>query len=158
MYLKESVRIIHHFVSGNPVEASQGLCLGISGGIPKIVPGSIRHLIRARDAQAIRCTLSVLSVFRIMKVRSILKLDTITGPFTGVTETMPVYELKKVVTLLTTSFGHLKVERSKFIPLNSAGPNFNPSILGLSLDALGFKNEPSVLEAFKIYASRTDNV
>jgi len=93
-----------------------------------------------------------------MKVRSILKLDTITGPFTGVTETMPVYELKKVVTLLTTSFGHLKVERSKFIPLNSAGPNSNPSILGLSLDALGFRNEPSVLEAFKIYASRTDNV
>jgi len=71
---------------------------------------------------------------------------------------MPVYELKKVVTLLETSFGHLKVERSKFIPLNSAGPNFNPSILGLSLDALGFRNEPSVLEAFKIYASRTDNV
>jgi len=90
MYLKESVRLIHKYVAGVPVYTSQGVCLGISGGLPKLVPGELRTLIRSADPVTIRAVLSVLSVFRIMKVRSTLKLETIVAPFTGAFMTMPV--------------------------------------------------------------------
>jgi len=150
MYLKETVRLIHKYVAGVPVYTSQGVCLGISGGLPKLVPGELRTLIRSADPVTIRAVLSVLSVFRIMKVRSTLKLETIVAPFTGACMTMPVWELNRVLKMLPKRF-HLKP--SSFLALNSAGPNYNPSILGLSLDAFAFTKASEPCEAFMAYAT-----
>jgi len=50
---------------------------------------------------------------------------------------------------------HLKP--SSFLALNSAGPNYNPSILGLSLDAFAFTKNNEPREAFMAYAELSAN-
>jgi len=50
---------------------------------------------------------------------------------------------------------HLKP--SSFLALNSAGPNYNPSVLGLSLDAFAFTKASEPCEAFMAYAELSAN-
>jgi len=50
---------------------------------------------------------------------------------------------------------HLKP--SSFLALNSAGPNYNPSVLGLSLDAFAFTKASEPREAFMAYAELSAN-
>jgi hypothetical protein len=89
-YLKEATRLVQKYVSGEIVVSSMDAGLGISGGIPKIVPGDLRLLIRSRDQQTIRAVLSILGLFRILRCTSKLKLETITDPFKGKSSELPV--------------------------------------------------------------------
>lgn len=101
-YLKEATRILQHYMAGNLVHSSQDAGLGISGGIPKLIPGSLRLLIRQRDPVTVRCVLTVLGLFRIMRTTSKVKLETITGEFTGLSTTLPDYELRKSINKISS--------------------------------------------------------
>jgi hypothetical protein len=78
-----------------------------------------------------RCTLTLLSVFRVMDANLNLKISTITAPFSGATETLPLEEIRLAVARLslkglpklgrTTSFDPL--ERKGLVLTTTSGPN-----------------------------------
>lgn len=102
--------------------------ISIVRGIPTIIPGNLRLLMHSRDLSVIRGVLSLLSVFRIMKIPSTLKLESITGPFTGLDSTLPKYELIKIKQVLPV-FPQIRPIKLKL--LRSAGPNCKVSMLGI---------------------------
>ena len=110
--------------------------IGLAGGLPTILPGTLRSLIRSGDLATIRGVLSTLAIFRIMKMPCKLKLETITDPFKGLCDTLPAYEIIKGLSNL-----NIRVpKRDNFIKLSlinpliylsTAGPNHPVSMLGI---------------------------
>lgn len=77
-------------VAGDLAKPSEdGLRVGMRRGLPLIIPGDLRLLIEAKDTVVIKLTLTILSVFRVMPSYPKLKLETITSPFNGISESVP---------------------------------------------------------------------
>ncbi|AGC24232.1 RNA-dependent RNA polymerase [Sclerotinia sclerotiorum mitovirus 3] len=155
-YLKECLRICQHFVSGNPVLVTTEMPISIVRGIPTIIPGNLRLLMHSRDLSVIRGVLSLLSVFRIMKIPSTLKLESITGPFTGLDSTLPKYELIKIKQVLPV-FPQIKPIKLKL--LRSAGPNCKVSMLGIWLDIKAWSQHPNfkvLIEFIQLFPNYQD--
>jgi len=136
MYLKECTRIVQHFVSGHPVFVTDVMPIGLAGGLPTIIPGTLRTLLRSRDPDTIRGVLSTLAVFRIMKMPCKLKLESITDPFTGLSDTLPKYEVINGLAALGLEIPrgrskHLLTLSNPIIYLLSAGPNHSISMMGI---------------------------
>lgn len=92
-YCKECVRILQAYVSGTPIFTTSEFVVGIKGGIPSIIPGTLSLGIRRKDHKIIRGVLSLLSVYRVVKIPGKLKLESITDPFKGMSTTLPLYEV-----------------------------------------------------------------
>lgn len=148
-YLKEVVRLIQKYVSGNKEHISLGVTVGIVRGLPKIIPRDLRLLIRSLDSVAIRATLSLVSIYRIMKCTPKLKIQTITSSFDGLYKELPIIEIAVVVRKFK-----FKLNEPRFLMLFSAGPNHNPSALGLPLDAKAYILNPQIFEAYERLANR----
>jgi hypothetical protein len=86
--LKECVRLYQHYLAGRPEYLSKDIPIAIAGGIPSIIPGSLRLEIKRRNVDVIKCVFTILSVYRVMKVPGTLKLNTITDPFKGLNESI----------------------------------------------------------------------
>jgi hypothetical protein len=108
--------------------------IGLAGGLPLIIPGSLRLLLRSKDHKTIRGVLSTLAVYRIMKMPCVLKLETITDPFKGQSLTLPKHEIIDGLEALGISVRqrpyHLTLS-NPLIYLLSAGPNDSVSMLGI---------------------------
>jgi len=108
------------------------MVVGITGGLPSILPGPLRLLMRKMDLLTFRGVLTLLSVYRVMKIPVLLKLETITAPFKGQSDLLPQYELIKATREITS-----KILVDKFslaldvLQLGSAGPNYSISALGI---------------------------
>lgn len=89
-YLKECHRLLMKQVSGNPEECSTTPRVATRRGLFLIIPGKLRLLIEKKDPSTITLVLSILTVYRIINVPGILKINTITDPFTGVSKTLPL--------------------------------------------------------------------
>jgi hypothetical protein len=92
-YLKECLRVCQHFVAGHRIRSSEDCIVGLTGGLPTIVPGPLRLKFRQGDGLSIKLVLTLFSVIRILKCPGNLKLSTITEPFKGCYETIPEPEL-----------------------------------------------------------------
>jgi len=127
-YLKTCFLLVQKYTSGNNVESTNGFPLSLVGGLPRIIPGPLRSEIRKDNPVVIRMVLTSLAVFRIIKCPGKLKLETITGPFTGISETLPDYELSRA---LRSIFGRAKslkdLSAPKHLFLMAAGPNSSVS-------------------------------
>lgn len=93
----------------------------------------------ARSLVVIRAVLTILSVFRIIKFPGVLRLETITDPFKGISPTLPPMEValawKRFLPFIPNiSIRSLGLDRP--LLLKTAGPNYRVSILGAPLDAL----------------------
>jgi hypothetical protein len=131
LYCKECTRIIQKFVSGHPELVTNQFPIGLKGGLPSIIPGTLRSLIRSGDQVTTRGILSVFALYRIFKIPGVLKLNTITDPFTGLDESVPVYECIRAV----NEIGRIKIlHKFRLLFLSSAGPNSSVSFLGLWKD------------------------
>jgi len=114
-----------------------------------ILPASLRrifHLLRGGDHaygfKVIRVTLTLLSVYRVLGCAPILKLSTITDGFSGLSSTLPVWEVAQVVGSLPRS---LVIGRAIWTYVSeSAGPNFKKSTWSAGLDAVAFLRDPLV--------------
>jgi len=89
MYMKESLRVVQHFVAGEIVDRSNDLPVSLVGGLPRIIPGVLRTRLRVGDPGAIRLVLAILSLNRVIKCPGVLKLNTITDPFKGLDDRIP---------------------------------------------------------------------
>lgn len=66
-----------------------------------------------------------------------LKLSTITDPFTGLSEILPLYEVRNAVGGLRSRLNNRSLILPKtFVLSTTAGPNFSKSMRGIHLDIL----------------------
>lgn len=156
LYLKECYRIVQHFVSGNPVFVTNELPLSIVRGLPSIIPGSLRLQMHDGNPDVIRGVLTCLSVFRVIKFPGNVSFDTIVGSFTGLSSTLPVYELLAVKSSLPPlgEFGPLRWLFSR-----SAGPNCKVAGLGIWLDIKAWSSRPNfgdLLDFIKYFPGGSD--
>lgn len=136
MYLKECLRICQHFAAGSPLFLSKGIPIDLAGGLPRIIPGTLRARFRALEPRAIRVVFTVLSVYRIIRVPGQLKLSTITAPFNGLDCRLPKWALERTVLsiLQRTSVRSRKLDSIDFVFSGSVGPNSPSSLRGLLRD------------------------
>jgi hypothetical protein len=71
---------MQHYIAGHPQLSSIDIAVGLNGGIPSIIPGDLRLLIKRRDPVVVRFILTVFSLYRVVKIPGTLKLNSIT-PF-----------------------------------------------------------------------------
>lgn len=144
-YLALISRIIVLWVGGQPyVESNPTVRVRLTRyGLPAILPSCLRKiflLIRGEDhayaLKVIRVTLTILSVYRVIGCRPNLKLETITGPFSGSAATLAAWEVGQAVGLLPRGLALAKVSWTYLS--ESAGPNFKRATWSSGLDALAF--------------------
>jgi len=125
--------------------------IGIVAGLPSIIPGSLRLLIKAGDREVIRRCLAFLVIYRVLKIPSVLKLGTITDPFKGIYTSIPSLEIGRVF----RSFPNPKLElrgTMKLLKITTAGPNGNPSILNVFSDITVWISSPLLPDLLRFVA------
>jgi len=124
-------------------------------GLPLIIPGTIRLQLEAESIQAIRIILTILSVYRIIPCKGILKLETITAPFKGIAKVLTEEELYDALRPLDYKTINL-VKNGKLVSTVTAGPNYPISGLGGVLDAYAFsRHYPQLLENLRVVCETT---
>ena len=111
--------------------------------MPKLIPGKLRGLIRESDQVTVRAVLTILSLYKILKCRPKLKINSITDPFTGFSKTLNPKKVEYVVGLLPKGS---KLPCRTIVSVN-AGPNHKKAFLGLPLDAYALSFKPRILLA-----------
>lgn len=123
-------------MSGNPVFVTTTMPISLTGGLPRIIPGPLRTLIRSGDLVTIRAVLTMASVYRIIKIDCPLKLSSITDPFKGLSTTLPEYEIKRALARFRNiNFGTMTSEISLALS-TKAGPNSKVAMQGILMDVL----------------------
>jgi len=82
-------------------------------------------------------------------------LETITDPFKGLSETLPILELKAVIKYF--SFPG-KPGKASGLNITTAGSNFKISSLSAPFDAFTFATHPRLLASLEAYSRATDNL
>jgi len=168
MYLKEAHRLTMKTIAGESPKSEEKIRVSMRRGLPLIIPGTIRLLIEKKDQNIIKLTLTIISVFRAIPAYPKLKLETITQPFNGLSDTLP--EVSKVVPRLRMlvperAFNYFKQTEESFLVvsrnllrLTSAGPNVSNQHLGYPIDALALKGQSKLLKYFELFARNTNHV
>jgi hypothetical protein len=150
MYLKEALRIIQKFISGEKLQETDGIRMGLRSGLPSILPSQLRSFIRDRRADEVRAVLTIISLFRVIRASPKLKLNTITDPFKGMSPDLPKWEVRNVLNELKPRL--LRLPNKPYFSM-AAGPNQNPACFGLSLDAYALKDRPDLLDSIKVLST-----
>jgi hypothetical protein len=114
-------------------------------GLPLVIPGAIRLLIESGDVGVTRITLTILSLYRVIKCDPVEKVNTITDPFKGLYKTLPLPEIMQVLSGLPYKDVKLR-PNAKLLHSTKSGPNFNVSSLGATLDAYCFHEHYEYLQ------------
>jgi len=148
-YLSETCRIIVLWVNkAEYVRSTTGIRVRLTrSGLPVLLPGALRRLFHQLNGEdhayalkVIRVTLTVLSVYRVIGCAPNLKLETITGPFSGESATLLAFEVSQVVGWLPRT---LVIGRALWTHMSeAAGPNAKKSTWSCGLDALAFLRDP----------------
>jgi len=152
-YLKEATRLVMVWVSQDIEYRKQtvlsiGIPVKISGGLPCIIPTRLRRRMEAGCIKTVKTTLTMLNLYRIWQCPPIMKLETITSPFRGLSETLSITEIKAVCKDLPFTG---KPEKVKMLNITTAGPNFKISSLSAPFDAFCFALHPNLLAALESY-------
>lgn len=136
-YLKECLRLIQHWKSGNPtVCLKDGPRIATRRGLPLLIPGQVRLRMEDNCTVTTKVVLTIISIFRVYKYEGVLKTSTITDPFTGSTNRLEFWELDRTWGLFKPFIPSKRMPGlDELLPLRTAGPNFKRSILGAPLDA-----------------------
>jgi hypothetical protein len=148
-YLAQVSRAIVLWMGGERL-VQRGPTVGVAmtrGGLPLILPKALRsifYLIKGEDSfyalKVIKVTLTILSVYRVIGCAPLLKIETITGPFSGKCTTLPFWEVSSVIALLPRVLKLAPV--SWELLTESAGPNSKRATWSCGLDALAFLRDP----------------
>lgn len=159
LYLKEAVRATVQFLAGQKYEynpTAVHIKLDKSG-LPVIIPKPLRNLIRSIKLgkpttvpmMTARCVLSILSVWRTIRVKgTVPDLSTVTAPYTGT-----VTSLRMEIGVVSRWFPKLRVrEGGSWNILESSGPNAPLSTWGSFADCFAFVYESEVYGNVRRYA------
>jgi hypothetical protein len=116
-------------------------------GLPLLLPGCLRRIFHqlkgenhAYALSVIKVSLTILAVYRVLGCAPILKLETVTGPFTGTASQLLMWEIVQVVGLFPRALVLTKVAWTYLS--ESAGPNYKHSTWSAGLDAIAFLRDP----------------
>jgi hypothetical protein len=151
-------RLLQHYVSGHPTTSPMGgvLVRVDRSGIPLMIPGFLRIRIREREADVIRCVLTLSSLFRCMKSTPRLKIESIVDSFKGVTPRLPETEVSQIWERFFSKF-KVTLREAKLLPSVSAGPNHRVALFSLIADGLAMRNSPELLEKLGILGGKIPN-
>lgn len=158
-YTKECFRVMQMYVAGHLVRCSIGIPVDLVGGLPRIIPGSLRIRLRSRDPLTIRLVLSIFQIYRVLRVPGHIKLETITNTFTGLSETLPLYEIR-------SGLKGLGIDLTVGIPFKfpltlhrsiSAGPNSSKALFGYFRDLKAWSKFPDLLSKFQRFSKKFEN-
>jgi hypothetical protein len=150
-YLKEATAMTVGFIARTPIRHGAVRVARSRAGLPLLIPAKLRSSFTAirtsrgtlADWMVVRAVLTVLTLSRSMGARPILKLETITGPFSGVGQTLAQPEVENALERLHVKALNLK-PASPWLVSESAGPNYPKATWGSALDALAFWYNPGV--------------
>jgi hypothetical protein len=150
-FLKEVLRLLQHYIAGERNLTPIGIRISLKYDLPAIIPGPLRYHIARENQMIIRGVLTLISVFRVMKIPGKIKLNTITDPFQGYNESLSFMVIAKVmrerfIPLISKPIS--KFVKHDLLVLTSAGPNYGTSCLGASLDAKAFSENPNLLNSY----------
>lgn len=135
-YLKECVRVVQHYVAGVPLRVCEGsVMVGLSGGLPTILPTRLRGWVRSGHTICTVCALSILGVYRGLVTPGVLKIESIVGPYTGKVEDWQDFSsfLPKFFAMLPQ---RISLGRPSFATLStSVGPNGGRASISALKDA-----------------------
>jgi hypothetical protein len=142
-------------LAGEEVVSSQEPRVAMRRGLPLIIPGVLRLQIEERNQKVIKGVLTIISVYRVMKSRPKLKLETITLPHSGLVKTLP--ELTIVSQWVKPFIGKIAEKtpytvRRKLKLLTTAGPNSSLQLVGYPIDAIAL-DRAGLVPAFKELAN-----
>lgn len=141
-------------LAGQP-ELSNGMRVGSRRGLPLIVPGALRLQIEEGDVPSIRVVLTILSIYRVLKCKPQLKLESITKPFTGLSTILLENEIIQALRPLDYKLVRLN-KNGRFLHTVKAGPNSKIAAQGGILDAYAFREYyPELLLDLKIVCEVT---
>lgn len=124
-------------------------------GMPTIIPGPLRSIIRNQEhvdwLRVTKATITCLSVFRVFPTKVSPNLETITAPFSGLSQTIDKSTLHMVLNAMRI---RLKPGVFKGFISESAGPNGSKATWTSHLDALSFLAYPKQLISFHLLAFR----
>ena len=84
-YLKACSVLLQQSANGQRITAAQELGCAVSrtaGGIPRLIPKTMRAAIRSKDIWTVRIWLSLFGLYRVIDIPGTLKIQTITRPAT----------------------------------------------------------------------------
>lgn len=160
-YLKECTRIIVYWASDSPYSVlANGVRVSRArSGLPLLLPAKLRYVLsskrrgRVTGWMALRCVLSILTVYRVIGCRPVLKIETITDSFSGLSTTLPFEELRRVVALFPGSL--ILMPATPHLMSESAGPNYPRATWSSGLDALAFLANPIIWASWIVIAIAT---
>jgi len=82
-----------------------------------------------------------LSVYRVIKIPGILRLETITAPFTGEEMTLPLYEVRKALSAMGIT-SRISLDLISLKILSTAGPNSPKAMFGIWKDIAVWRDSP----------------
>lgn len=159
-YLKECTRLVQKWVASENPGVSTPSVRCDNSGLPLIIPKCLRLLIRdfkyrgvERGRLVLKGVLTILTVYRVIGIKPIRKLQTITSAFSGTSTLLMDGEVNTVLSWLGKK---LILPKCKILWINeSAGPNFPRSTWGSPLDAIAFVTEPMVWLSFAYICIRS---
>lgn len=131
-----------------------------SSKLPRIIPLGDRRAILSGSPSVIRWWLTMFGVYRVLKAPGMLKLSTITAPFSGSQDLLDRASLElRVIALSFKKFGPKELKPAKMRYLETASPSFKVSWTGLIHDylSLGINNLETQLQ-YLLKASKSEDL
>jgi len=155
LYLKEATRIVQHYVSGLPTSSpSGGVLVRVDGsGIPMIIPGPLRILIRRRSEDIIRGVLTSITLYRVIRSSPKLKVDPLVDPFKGMSPRLPDKEVSQIWEKRFSKFDFM-LNEAELLASVSAGPNHKLALVSLLGDAIALRENPHLIEALGVLCGK----
>jgi hypothetical protein len=122
-------------LAGEPEVCKTSPRVATRRGLPLIIPGALRLKMERRDIPVIQLVLSILTVYRVLKIPPILKLNTITDVFCGNSRELPSFEIRQVLREFKANYLFKIDNCAELLPSISAGPNNRIAVLAAPIDA-----------------------
>jgi len=155
-YLTECLRLVGNFIAGKGLLNHKTWVKTYKNGLPKIIgykgktifENLVRDLENGLSPKPIsRALISTLSIFRAMSPKvHIPKFSTITDPFKGQCDTLPMDEIREALDSLgaLTFFRNRKLKSPTFFLSYKGGANSSVAFLSVGLDLIALMRNPSI--------------
>jgi len=163
-YLKACNLAVSKFLAGQPLSSLRELEPDLplprlsKSGLPNIIGTRDRRSLAANSTKVIRLWLTLFSLYRVFIIPAKAKLNTITDPFTGDSESIKYmidwFQQNAVIVLSGFIPSKIRLQDSFSISEKSS-PSNSKSWLGMLTDISLLKNQPKLFASFMYIMERT---
>ncbi|CCG47524.1 RNA dependent RNA polymerase [Clitocybe odora virus] len=123
-YLKACSVLTQQSISGFKVDNFSPRVSRTNSGIPRILPVHCRRMIRQGHLVYMRLSLTIFSLFRVMRYPGKMKISTITAPYSGTEQMIRIVtkDIPRFVRLFCPSAGRSLIGRFSYVVINKSSP------------------------------------